>query len=252
MTAATVTLAVLAFYAFFYRVVVRHWGPAIEPLVERLGLAATRSVREIEAIGKLAAAGVAQALFAAVLLLALGTDLADIAGLDTGLLALGAVLGFGELALASFLGTVAVRLDMLRSEGAATAAWIAQGRGGWMGQFGATIAAAPKWVAAASVSLYVAGEELVFRGIVIDATAGAGAVASVALSLVLFMTAQAFNMPSVRAATFPIVGALVVGLVHGVLFWQTFDLVPLIVAHLTFFGGVLALNSGLRPAAGIP
>lgn len=248
MTGPAVALAVLAFYAFFYRVVVRRWGPVVEPLVERLGLAATRSVRETEAIGKLGAAGVAQALFAVVLLVVLGTDPGEIMGLDPDLLALGALLGFGELALASMLGTVAIRIYLLRSPGGA-AAWLAQGRGGWMGQFGATVAAAPRWVAVASVSLYVAGEEVVFRGIVIDAMANAGALAAVAVSMLLFIAAQAFNMPSVRAAIFPMVGALVVGLVHGVLFWQTSDVAPLVVAHLTFFAGVLVLDGAPRPAA---
>lgn len=121
-----------------------------------------------------------------------------------------------------------------------------------MGQFAATVAAAPPWFSLASVSLYVAGEEIVFRAIVIDAAAGAGAVAAVALSLVLFVVVQAFNMPSVRAATFPIVGAVVVGLVHGVLFWQTYDVLPLIVAHVTFFAGALALAAAPRPITSLP
>jgi len=253
MTAAAVTVAVVAFYALFYRTVVRHWGPAAGLVVERLGLSDTRSVREMEAIGKLAAAGVAQALFGAGLLLVLDVDVGMIAGLSPELLALGALLGFGELALASFLGTLVVRLDLMRGSDERTVrAWIAQGRGGWMGLFGATVAAAPPWFALASVSLYVAGEELVFRAIMIDATAGAGAAAAVALSLILFVIVQAFNMPSIRAATFPIVGAVVVGIVHGVLFWQTYDLLPLILAHVTFFAGALVLASAPRPIASVP
>jgi hypothetical protein len=34
---------------------------------------------------------------------------------------------------------------------------------------------------------------------------------------------------------FPVVGATVVGVVHGVLFWVLPNVLPLIVAHLTFF-----------------
>ena len=79
MTAVAVTLAVLAFYALFYRKVVRHWGRPAEWVVGRLRLGSTRSVREIEAMGKLMAAGVAQALFVAVLLLVLDVDLGAIA-----------------------------------------------------------------------------------------------------------------------------------------------------------------------------
>jgi hypothetical protein len=253
MTTLAVTIAVLAFYGFFYRKVVRHWGWLAELVVARLRLGSTRSVREIEAIGKLMAAGVAQALFVATLVLVLDIDLGAITGLSPDLLVLGAVLGFGELALASFLATVVVQLDLhWRSDERAVGSWIAQGRGGWMGQFAATVAAAPPWFAVASISLYVAGEELLFRGIVIDTTAGAGAGIAVALSLALFVVVQAFNMPSVRAATFPMVGAVVVGVVHGILFWQTYDVVPLIVAHLTFFAGALVLLPPARRMAWAP
>ena len=251
MTAAAVAVAVLAFYAFFYGKVVRYWGPVVGRVIERLALGATRSIREIEAVGKLTAAGVAQALFAAGLLYALGTDLGEIARFNPGLIVLGALLGFGELALASFVGTVVVRFDALRRSDASPD-WIAQGRGGWMGYFGATVAAAPPWFALAVVSLYVGGEELVFRGILVDAAAAAGGVTAVLLSLVLFVVVQSFNMPSVRAATFPIVGAVVVGSVHGVLFWQTYDVVPLIAAHLTFFAGALLLAASPRPSAAVP
>jgi CAAX prenyl protease-like protein len=253
MTAVALTLAVLAFYAFFFRRVVRHWGGLAELVVGRLRLGSTRPVREIEAIGKLMAAGIAQALFVAVLLLVFGTDLGSITAFSPDLLALGALLGFGELALASFLATAVVQLDLQwRSDERAVSAWLAQGRGGWMGQFAATVAAAPAWFACASVALYVVGEEIVFRGIVIDVAAGAGAGVAVTLSLTLFVVVQAFNMPSVRAATFPMVGAVVVGAVHGILFWQTYNVLPLVVAHLTFFAGALVLAAPARRSAWAP
>jgi len=37
------------------------------------------------------------------------------------------------------------------------------------------------------------------------------------------------------AAIFPITGALVVGITHGILFLHVPDISPLIVAHFTFF-----------------
>jgi CAAX prenyl protease-like protein len=249
MTLAAVSVAVLAFYAAFYRRVVRRWGPVVEPLVQRMGLASTRSALELEAIGKLAAAGVAQALFAAALLSVAGIDLGHALALRPGLVALGAALGIGELGVASFLGTALVAAGGRVGGGPAGArAWAAQARGGWMGLFSRTLAAAPAWLAVASVALYVAGEELVFRVALIGAGRGAGAVAAVGLSALLFVAAQAFNMPSARAAAFPMIGAAVVGLVHGVLFWQVPDALPLVAAHLTYFAGALALLSAPPPA----
>ena len=45
------------------------------------------------------------------------------------------------------------------------------------------------------------------------------------------------------------VGAVVVGVVHGILFWQTYDVVPLIVAHVTFFAGAVVLLPPTRRMA---
>lgn len=54
-------------------------------------------------------------------------------------------------------------------------------------------------------------------------------------SLVLFVAMQVFFMASWRAAMFPVVGALVMGVVHGLLAWRVPHLLPLVVAHIVFF-----------------
>ncbi|HVE77687.1 MAG TPA: CPBP family glutamic-type intramembrane protease [Gemmatimonadaceae bacterium] len=221
-------------------------GRLVQALVERSGIDRRYSVREVQATAKLAAAGVAQCLFALVMMLLLDLGPAAVLGpvFRADLVVLGAVLGLGELALASFLCNVGVRLALLRSgdRGAdRSAAWLVQGRGGWMSQFNATVRTAPAWFAVGSICLYVAVEELVFRGILIELLRGAGAVPAVGASLLLFVAAQLFNMPSARAAAFPAAGAVVVGLVHGVLYWRVPDVLPLVAAHLTFFVGALGM-----------
>jgi len=249
VTAAVTCLVVLGFYALFYRTIVKRWGVFVQPLVRRSGIQATRPLREIDAMSKLAAAGVAQALFATTLIAVSGVDLSAVlgAGLRPELLALGALLGIGELAMASMICAVVVELALASTapehRGAVQGRWLAESRGGWMAQFSATLRAGPGWFAATCIGLYVAGEELVFRGIVIELLRPDGAILAVGASLVLFMTAQVFHMPSLRAALFPVVGAAVVGLVHGLVYWQTPGVLPLMVAHLTFFLGTLAVAS---------
>src|SRR5262249_57428142 len=92
-----------AFYRLFYRYVVARWGPVVEWAMRSLRLDARRPVREVEAVGKLAAAGVAQLLFALVLAWWAGFPVDQLVGvgLDPGVWPRAALLGAGELALAS-------------------------------------------------------------------------------------------------------------------------------------------------------
>jgi hypothetical protein len=253
MTAALSCLAVLGFYALFYRTVVKRWRVFVRPFVRRAGIEATSPLREIESMSKLAAAGAAQAMFAAGLMAATGIELSSLLGDGPRpeLIALGAVLGVGELALASVLCAVVAEVALLTTppeqRRSVHERWMAESRGGWMAQFSATLRVAPAWFAMACVGLYVAGEELIFRGILIELLRPHGAAVAIGTSLALFTMVQVFHKPSLRAALFPVVGAAVVGFVHGLLYWQAPGVLPLVVAHFTFFVGTLALTRTMVP-----
>lgn len=236
-----VAIAVVAlFYASFYRRVVKHWERAGKLLVDRLGITSTSSAREAEAVGKLACASVAQAAFAVLLLAAFRLDPRAISGFQPILIILGVVLGFGEMSLSRFFCTAMVHLNGFGNSRLAVAEWLAASRSGWMGLFAGTIGSAPSWFSATIIAVYVAGEEIVFRAILISVLAPNGPVFAVGISTLLFVAAQAFNMPTLRAAAFPMVGALVVGIIHGALYWRTRDVVPLIGAHLAYFATALS------------
>ena len=253
MRPAFITAAVLCFYAFFYARVVSRWGRAVRHSLRWLRLDSHRTVREVQATEKLAAATVAQLLFAAVLLPASGVAPSAIFGRDLGggiIVAAGA-LGFAELALTSVMCTTIVAVMALRARTASQAEardWQQRGRGGWMGYFLLTVRAAPAPFAAATIGLYVVVEEVIFRGILIEAFAPDGALLAIGVSTCCFVSAQAFAMPSRRAALFPMVGAGIVGVVHGVLFWHVRDVIPLAFAHVSFFAAALSLT-GRRASA---
>jgi hypothetical protein len=241
-------LAVLCFYGLFYRYVVARWGPAVQWAIRGLGLDARRPVREVEAVGKLAAAGVAQLLFAFLLAWWVGLPAGVLVGrpFEPGILAAAAVLGAGELALTSLICTVIVELAVAAAPGSGEETarrWTARTRGGWMSFFLLTARAAPSALTMASVCLYVVVEELIFRGILVTAFSGWGAAAAVCGSAALFVTVQAFGMPSRPAALFPMVGATVIGVVHGVLFWLVPAVAPLALAHVAFFAAALSLTA---------
>lgn len=251
MTAAAAALSVICFYAFFYRGVVAKWGGAVQWVLRPLQLERLHPARHVDAVGKLAAAAVAQLLFAVALFWALEVRWDEILGEHAALIPEAALLGAGELALTSLVCTLIVEVASARRGSAREIVrreWAAQTRGGWMSYFLLTMRAAPPAVALGSICLYVGVEELIFRGLLIPTflDAGLGGTAAVALSSLVFVGVQALAMPSSRAALFPMVGAAVIGVVHGILFLHVPDVIPLVVAHVAFF---LAAMSLARPQA---
>ena len=250
MTAAAGCLAIGTFYAFAYRVVVARWGRVAQALVRGSSLESRHSAREVAAITRLGAATVAQGAFAALLVLLIPAVRSHtLSSVDPDLLVMGAALGIGEIGLASFACTVMLRLTTTAPDRERQT--LVQARGGWMGQFVAIFRSVPRLPAAATVVAYVAVEEVVFRAVVIDMlrSEGSGPYLAIGTSLALFLLAQRVNMPSWRAAMFPLTAAAVIGVVHGILFWRVPEIAPLVVAHATFILGALMMPAPTAAAA---
>ena len=238
-------LAIGLFYRFFYTGVVASWGPLVRPLLSPLRRLGRYPARDIDAVGKLAAATVAQTLFALALLFVLGIGAQQIVGpIKLGPLALGLGLGIAELGFSAFACTLVIQTALAVS-GDSEHDWFEPSHGGWMGQFLAAARTAPPWLFASCVVIYVGGEEVVFRAVLMELLRPVGPVVAISLSVACFIAVQAANMPSATSALRPMVGALVVGTIHGVLFWQWPNILPLIVAHAAFFVGAVG-SSRLR------
>ncbi|HEV8561846.1 MAG TPA: CPBP family glutamic-type intramembrane protease [Actinophytocola sp.] len=167
------------------------------------------------------------------------------------LLLLGALLGIGQMALGSLLcrgiieATLAsqkkpvaagrVRTRDEEDQGASLRSWLGRSRGGWIRHHLTTLKVVPLPAAIALTGIQVASEEVVFRGVAITWLRDAGPVVALTTSIVLFVVMQAFFMSSWQAAMFPLIGGVVMGVVHGLVFWAVPDLAPLIVAHVVFF-----------------
>jgi hypothetical protein len=234
-------IAVMAFYGVFYRTVVSHWGRIVSPTVTRLRLDSSHSTRDIDAIGRLAAATIAQLLFVALMMISFSVSpLTLCAGARIDLLLVGAILGVAEFAFASFVCATIVSVMAARGQPDDVRSWLAQGRGGWMSQFSAIARSAPRWFGWPIAAIYVALEEVMFRGATMQVLRPAGVAVAVTVSALLFVIAQRANMPSWRGAMFPMIGAVIVGGVHGALYWLVPDVLPLVVAHMTFFATALS------------
>lgn len=232
--------------AVYYGRVVRLVG---EPMARQLlGLANERStwvktlsLADVDGVTRLLLAGILQAGFLVALVAVAPLDWGDFlpSGLDPVLVLLGVLLGVAEAAMATQLAFLASRVaDALQRRGQRMTleAWLAVGRGGWMRYYLRTAAVAPAPLLVGATGLYVIGEELIFRGVVVGTALPVfGTAAAVCLSVVLFVVAQVFYTPGWRTALFPMVGAFAVGLVHACLIVAVPDITPLVVAHLTMF-----------------
>jgi Type II CAAX prenyl endopeptidase Rce1-like len=206
---------------------------------------------------ELAAAGASHVLLVAVLLMITGISPALlVSGLGRpDLLGLGVLLGIGELALGSLLCRAIIEVSLASRRAARVGAgtdrraraadsgdgavglrsWLGRSRGGWIRHHLVTLKVVPLPVAVRLTGTQVASEELVFRGVALTWLRDAGPAVALTTSIVLFVVMQAFFMSSWRAALFPVVGGIVMGIVHGLVFWAVPEVAPLVVAHVVFF-----------------
>lgn len=232
-SAVAALAAIGAFYTFFYTRVVARAGLVADAVVSRTDLLEHHPRREVDQLAKLAMAAAAQTAFVVVLVAVVPRvavlDLVGGASPSAWLLA--APLGVAELGLSVLLCTALVETvpDPRRL--------LAASRAGWIAQFTSARRILPGWAFVVLAGLYVAVEELVFRGVVIDLTRPLGMPIAVAASVLLFGWAQLAGMPRRADAVFAIIGAVVIGTVHGSLFWFTDDVGPLMLAHLVFLIG---------------
>jgi membrane protease YdiL (CAAX protease family) len=114
-------------------------------------------------------------------------------------------------------------------------AWLIMTRSGWLRHYFHTIEVLPLMLSLPIVFGQVFCEELMFRGILISYFLPAGPWVAIIASTVLFMVMQLFHLPSWLSGIFPLVGSMVIGLINGILYAKFFNLLPLVIAHFTFF-----------------
>jgi len=222
----------------FYGLLLHRIGRLSGTLAKHLMLSSRLGWARVTDICKLSIATLSQLVFALILIAVTGVKLGAVFGFDPLLVALGVLLGVAQMGLVSLCANVAMHTASALLPDAApqtNAQWLAIARGGWMREYHSTINAAPRTVAVLIVSAYVLVEELVFRATLITYFADHGPLLAIGLSSAAFILVQVLHTPNWKTAMFPVIGALIVGPVHGYLFYYGGDITPLVVAHATFF-----------------
>lgn len=106
---------------------------------------------------------------------------------------------------------------------------------GWLRSYENLKKLTPIYISYPLIFMQLSCEELVFRGIFLTDFIKFGMMKAVFGSMVLFTVMQLFLMPTLRGALFPVVGAILMGLVHGFLFLSLHSLWPFIISHSVFF-----------------
>jgi membrane protease YdiL (CAAX protease family) len=232
---AVVSATVYVQYKPAARVALR-WARAIAPHFAR-----SVPTAQVTSVVALILSGTSGIVLAGVMILAAGTPLLGLFGehLTPELLLLGVGLGVAEAALSLLLAssamaaTIPLRFAQLGREAGFELAIV--GRGGWIRSYSHALNLLPIPLALTVILLPLAAEEMLFRGMALTFLRPTGPLVAILGSTMLFIAVQFTGMPSWFSALPAACGAIVVGLVHGYLFWSVPTLVPLLIAHLVYF-----------------
>lgn len=159
---------------------------------------------------------------------------------DWTLIPRGVLLGVAEASCSMVLATAVFRLlaPLRQAQRGGDAAFEYQtlGQSGWMRSYLYVLSRLPLPLALGVVMLPLLGEELIFRATAIPLLLPWGVGPAVILSTLLFTAVQVLALPSWYQAAGPVSGALVMGAAHGLLFAEYDNLLPLLIAHVTFLG----------------
>lgn len=207
-------------------------------IVTRFRLARRYPWNTINDVVNLGLAGVLQLICFILLLHVTGVSVGQLIAFDPILILYGILLGLGEMALSSFGSHIALRviMQLFPSHGPTELnSWLTLARGGWMRYYLSTVKISPLPVVCFLTLTYVLVEELIFRGVIITYFLSQSRGLALVISIIFFVAAQILHTPNWRTAMFPVIGALIVGTIHGLLFLAVPNVLPLVVAHFVFF-----------------
>ena len=145
------------------------------------------------------------------------------------------VMGCFEMALSSLICRLYIECFLFMKKDLSMQEWLSSSRSGWIQHHIQAYLHLPKKFSIFFTFLNLFCEELIFRQGFCDAFSNCSVAFRMVLSTGFFVWIQTFFMPDWKVAVFPCVGALVVGLIHSYLYCHGVHILPLALAHLSFF-----------------
>jgi hypothetical protein len=149
----------------------------------------------------------------------------------------GILLGIGCLCLSMLFSKIAMEIinTTCKRQSYDLKTWLTLSRGGWIKHHLQSMEILPIYFSLLVLCMQVGSEEIIFRGIMLNYFMSFGKCIASITSITFFVFMQAFLMNRWQAAIFPMIGAMVMGTIHSILYLQVPILWPLIIAHMTFF-----------------
>lgn len=149
----------------------------------------------------------------------------------------GVLLGIGCMGVSVLMSKLAMQLiaTFKKNSDYDIKTWLTFSRGGWIKHHLQSMEVLPIYLSLIVLAMQVGSEEFIFRGIWLNYFMIFGAPIALLSSVFFFVVMQAFLMSKWQGAIFPMIGAMVMGVVHSILYLQVPVLWPLIIAHITFF-----------------
>lgn len=150
----------------------------------------------------------------------------------------GVLIGIGSIGLSILLCSVGMKVmeKFAKNKSPHTLkGWMTVANAGWIRHHKHTIQILPIYLALAIITIQIGSEEIIFRPVLFHALMPYGLKTAFFASTILFIFMQTLHMPSIASAMFPVIGATVMGITHGLLYLYKPSVAPLIISHLTFF-----------------
>lgn len=150
----------------------------------------------------------------------------------------GVLIGIGIVGISILGCTLAIKIvETLAKDKAPNSldGWFAISHAGWVRHHKHTIKILPTFFSILIITLQIGSEETIFRSVLLHELSPFGMQTAFLIATLLFVYMQTFHMPSLLSAMFPIIGATIMGIIHGLLYIYHPSIVPLIISHLTFF-----------------
>lgn len=150
----------------------------------------------------------------------------------------GVLIGIGSVGISILICSVGMKIFEAfakKNSPSTLDGWMTIANGGWIRHHKHTLKILPVYLALLIITLQIGSEEIIFRVVLTHIFMPYGIVVAFVISTCLFIYMQTLHMPSMASAMFPVLGASVMGVTHGLIYLNDPSIIPLIISHLTFF-----------------
>lgn len=228
-------LVVLIGFYHYAKGVIFDFAPA---LAQKTSLVSSYPLSQVTGLVELVMVAICHIIFCFTLLVVFKIDCSIIFKINFLDCLYGALIGIGTIGLSILLCTIAMKImEFYNVENVPKTldGWMAIANAGWIRHHNDTVKILPLYATLIVITMQVGSEEIIFRAVLFNTFMPYGVLIAFFIATGLFIYMQTLHMPSKMSAMFPVIGATVMGVTHGLLYLHNPSIIPLVISHVTFF-----------------